>query len=112
MGNRLGFLPSNDFEAVIRTSKNLEHILERDFGATDGNGLHQKVSETEEYWDQDTIRAMRYLATIRNKLVHEIDFNAIPDRARFNEDYRNALRKIEEVRKERGIADDSSCVIS
>ena len=67
MGNRFGMLPSNDFEAVIRTSKNLEHILERDFGATDGNGLHQKVSETEEYWDEETIRSMRYLATIRNK---------------------------------------------
>jgi len=54
-------IPRNDFEAVIVTSKQLEHILEEDFGATSGNGLHQKISETESYWDQDMVKRMRYL---------------------------------------------------
>lgn len=37
---------ANDFELVVRANKELEEILERDFGAPDtrGDGLHDKIT--------------------------------------------------------------------
>ena len=33
---------ANDFELVVRSAKELEHVLEAEFGAT-GKGVHEKV---------------------------------------------------------------------
>ncbi len=33
----------NDYELVIKASKELEHLLETEFGAT-GRGLHEKIA--------------------------------------------------------------------
>ena len=79
----------NDFELVIRASKEMEWLLETHFGAPTGKdcGLHDKISRARTSQGKplpdDLVRKMRYLATIRNKLVHDRDFNAIPDRAAF-----------------------------
>ena len=72
---------SNDYELVIRASKELEYILEHDFGGT-GKGLHERISSSEGL-SPKLIRDMRYIATIRNKLIHERGFDAIPDRNMF-----------------------------
>jgi hypothetical protein len=57
---------------------------------------------------------MRYLATIRNKLVHEHGFDAIPDRPRFIQKFEWSAAKLKEIIiKRRGPKGDSSpCVIS
>jgi hypothetical protein len=34
---------SNDYELVIKTSKDLEYLLDSEFGAK-GKGLHEKIS--------------------------------------------------------------------
>lgn len=71
----------NDFELVIRVSKELEWVLESYFAAS-GKGLHEKISSAQGLPPQ-LERRMRYLATIRNKLIHERGFDAIPDRPMF-----------------------------
>jgi hypothetical protein len=71
----------NDFELVIRCSKDLEHILDTQFNAQ-GTGLHEKISSVDGL-SPELVKNMRYLATIRNKLVHEYDFNKIPEREKF-----------------------------
>ena len=37
---------SNDYELVIKTSKELEHFLETEFSAQ-GKGLHEKISSVQ-----------------------------------------------------------------
>ena len=63
-------------------------------------------------------KQLRYLASLRNKLVHEKDFNEIPDRASFI----NAFRQTEEelskliaganAKKTGKEADSGGCVIA
>lgn len=73
---------TKDFELVIRSSRDLEYVLDTQFGAR-GKGLHEKITSVEQSLPQQLIRNMRYLATIRNKLVHEQGFDRIPERERF-----------------------------
>lgn len=86
---------SNDFELVVRATKDLEELLEKHFGAPDGkdSGLHEKITEARvngQPLPVDLVRKLRYLVTIRNKLIHEHDCNAIPDRAAFVKSYDDA----------------------
>ena len=39
----------NDFDLVIKSSKELEHLLDSQFGAT-GKGLHEKADSVERYF--------------------------------------------------------------
>ncbi|KAK9816479.1 hypothetical protein WJX72_000785 [[Myrmecia] bisecta] len=73
---------SNDVELVIRASKDLEHLLDTEFGAS-GKGLHEKITSCGRQLPDDLIKKMRYLATIRNKLIHEHGVNSIPNRDGF-----------------------------
>ena len=80
----------NDFELVIRATKELEWLLETHFGAPDGKnvGLHDKISAARDPRNQKPlpekiIRRMRKLFTIRNALVHDrftVDRRAMTDR--------------------------------
>jgi hypothetical protein len=74
--------PSNDYELAIKSSKELEHLLDTEFHAQ-GKGLHEKISSVESTLPRKLVLNMRYLATIRNKLVHEYGFDDIPDRPAF-----------------------------
>ncbi|EFN58592.1 hypothetical protein CHLNCDRAFT_50396 [Chlorella variabilis] len=95
---------------VIRASKDLEYILEAYLGAQ-GKGLHEKCTSVQRFIPQPLQKKIRYLATIRNKLVHERDFHHIPDRPRFVESYQIAERDLRAVvakhgRKPAGQKDD------
>lgn len=79
-------LPDNDYELAISCSKELEHLLEVKFGAT-GKGLHERVSSVENRLPVDMVRDMRYIATIRNHLIHDVDFKTIPDKGQFIKRY-------------------------
>jgi hypothetical protein len=79
---------TNDFELIVRAAKELEELLEKHFGAPDGKdqGLHDKISAARVKGaplPEPLVRKLRYLVTIRNKLIHEYDFNSIPERAAF-----------------------------
>ena len=84
----------NDFELVIRATKELEWILETQFGAPDGKtvGLHDKISAaripgSEQPLPEAVTRKMRKLVTIRNSLVHDREVNSIADRSGFVKDW-------------------------
>lgn len=87
-------------------------MLDTEFGAT-GKGLHEKISSVENQLTPEMVRNMRYLATIRNKLVHEYDFNAIPDRARFIKNFEGSSKELKQILKKRhGGGQSDYCVIS
>lgn len=66
----------NDFELVIRSTKDLEYLLENEFGAPCGKtvGLHDKITAAQQSHglSNTTVKKLRYLVTIRNKLVHDL----------------------------------------
>eukprot|EP00980_Cylindrotheca_fusiformis_P011216 scaffold2574_cov98-Cylindrotheca_fusiformis.AAC.6 len=104
----------NDFELVIRATKDLEYLLETQFDAPSGKtvGLHDKISHAEQTagLSNDTVRKMRKLVTIRNKLVHEHDFNALENRKEFARSYDGVEKELREILKQRN--GSSSCIIS
>lgn len=79
----------NDFELVIRATKELEWLLETHFNAPSGkdSGLHDKISAARtkdgKLLSDGIKKKMRKLVTIRNSLVHDRDVNEIPDRSSF-----------------------------
>lgn len=60
----------NQIEAAVTLSRTLETILVDKFNAT-GKGLHEKVTSAERFLPADLVRQIRYIATIRNAVVHE-----------------------------------------
>lgn len=60
----------SQIETVIRASKQLEQLLEQHYAAS-GRGLHEKTSSIEDQLDPETVRGLRKIATLRNKVVHE-----------------------------------------
>ena len=103
----------NDFELVVRATKELEHLLETHFGAPSGKtvGLHEKISAARTAQGQPLSagvqKRMRYLVTIRNQLVHDREVNAIPDRASFAAGFEEVEAELKSLVPSSG----SSCVI-
>ena len=54
---------------LIRSSSNIENLLEEK-GAV-GKGLHEKVSSIESDLPESSVKSIRFIASIRNQLVHE-----------------------------------------
>jgi hypothetical protein len=73
---------TNDYELVLRVSKELEALLLLLFAA-EGSGLHERVSACGHQLSPELIRSLRLVATVRNKLVHDFHVHAIEDRQRF-----------------------------
>ena len=74
-------MPS-DLERAIRASKRYEAILAQRFNA-EGRGLHEPLDSVEHKLDRDAVRALRLVATVRNKLVHEDGYDDIKDTRSF-----------------------------
>ena len=60
------------YEIVISTTKKIETML-IEIGA-DGKGLHTKVSSIEHIFEERIVKSIRFLASIRNKLLHDDNF--------------------------------------
>ena len=60
----------SDIDIVVTQSKTLEALLEQKFGAT-GRGLHEKLSSIEYQLEAGLVKNIRWIATMRNKVVHE-----------------------------------------
>ncbi|PJC84990.1 DUF4145 domain-containing protein [Vibrio sp. HA2012] len=71
----------SDIEKVVKRTRRLEKLLRIRYHA-DGRGLHQLISSSEERLPHDVIAKLRYIATIRNKIVHEDDF-CLDDKEQF-----------------------------
>ena len=87
-----------DLALVVSASKELESILEKEFNAH-GKGLHEYVTSVEKYLTPSLVKKMRFLATIRNKLVHERGFDKIPDKAAFIQTFETAEHELQEILK-------------
>jgi hypothetical protein len=71
----------SDIELAISRVKALESRLEL-LGAT-GKGLHEKVTSVQAKLPPALVKKLRFVATIRNKIVHESDYQRIDDRDGF-----------------------------
>lgn len=72
----------SDIELAISRVKVLESLLEQGLGAT-GKGLHEKVTSVQDKLSPPLVKKLRFVATIRNKIVHESDYTQIDDRDGF-----------------------------
>jgi hypothetical protein len=72
----------SDIELAVTRVKALEALLEQALGAT-GKGLHEKVSSVQPRLPPALVKRLRFVATVRNKIVHEADYKQIDDRAGF-----------------------------
>lgn len=93
----------NDFELVVRATKEMEWLLETHFGSPREKtiGIHEKITQartpTREPLPEDIKRRMRKLVTIRNSLVHDRDVNSIPDRQAFASDYEHVEQELKRI---------------
>src|SRR5579871_5985471 len=71
----------SDIELAITRVKALESLLEQ-LGAT-GKGLHEKVTSMQDKLPLPLVKKLRFVATVRNKIVHESSYQQIDDRAGF-----------------------------
>jgi hypothetical protein len=65
------------YDNIIDRTKEIETIL-TNIGAT-GKGLHEKVSSIENNLNKSVVKAIRYIATIRNNSLHDSDFKLTTD---------------------------------
>ncbi len=72
----------SDIELAVTRVKVLEALLEQGLGAT-GKGLHEKVTSVQSRLPTPLVKKLRFVATVRNKIVHESDYQQIDDRPGF-----------------------------
>ena len=72
----------SDTELAITRAKALETLLEEALGAA-GRGLHEKVTSVEGRLPQPLVKKLRFVATVRNKIVHEAGYQKLDDRDGF-----------------------------
>lgn len=70
----------SELEIVVTSSRRLEGVLRRRFKAQ-GKGLHSLVSSVQHQLPKSAVRGLRYVATLRNKVVHDEGFRlrSVPD---------------------------------
>lgn len=77
------------YESVIKNTKKIESLLV-EMGA-EGQGLHKKVSSIEYLIDEKTVKSIRFIASVRNKLLHEDNFEMTSD---LLYDFENACKNV------------------
>ncbi len=60
----------SDIDLVVKQSRKIESLLKTHYHA-EGKGLHQLISSCEERLPHEVIKKLRFIATMRNKVVHE-----------------------------------------
>lgn len=88
----------SDIELAIRSSKRIESSLVRLFDAS-GKGLHEKISSVEKKLPVSLVKRIRYIATIRNKLVHEDNYRKMDDRASFKRAVKHVNKELKKLEK-------------
>jgi len=72
----------SDIELAITRTKALESLLEQVLGAA-GKGLHEKVTSVQHKLSESLVKKLRFVATVRNKIVHDSDYKQLDDRDGF-----------------------------
>ena len=68
----------------IKKTKRYESLLEQQHGAQ-GRGLHEKLDRVQQRLPAELIKRLRFIATVRNKLIHEDGFSKVIDLAKFRD---------------------------
>ena len=85
----------SDIELAIKQCKKLEAILAK-VGGT-GRGLHEKVTSVESRLPEPLVRKLRFIATVRNKIVHDENYEKLDDRAKFIDACDVAQRELRKI---------------
>ena len=88
----------SDIDLAVRQCKELETIL-RTKHAAEGKGLHQLVTSVEGGLPSDLVRVLRRVATIRNKIVHEAEYERFDDKKGFLADCAAAKKQLNALAK-------------
>lgn len=72
----------SDIDRVVKSSRKIETQLVRNLGAS-GKGLNGKLNSVENKLPSALVKRIRYIATIRNKVVHDDGYRRIDDRHAF-----------------------------
>ncbi|MGF1868527.1 DUF4145 domain-containing protein [Photobacterium indicum] len=59
-----------NIEMVVTRTRRIEHLLRQHYHA-EGKGLHQLISSSEERLPHEIVPKLRFIASVRNKTVHE-----------------------------------------
>jgi hypothetical protein len=86
----------NDYQLVIESSKELEYVLEKEFQA-EGRGLHEKLSSIEHKLPASTIKSIRYIASVRNALIHDRNVRKLDNRDMFISKFDLAMTELQVV---------------
>lgn len=86
---------------VASISKKIETLLKDNFHKVNGKGLHDKITCVERQLENKLIKKLRYIATIRNKTIHEDDF--FPE-SKFINTARETVKELEVIIKDRNKA--------
>lgn len=95
---------ANDYELAIKSCKELEFILETEFGST-GSTLHEMITNANASLPIELIMNMRYVATIGNNLIHEKSFTQIPDQDEFVKRYQRSASALQEISQQRRVVE-------
>ncbi len=82
----------SDIEKVVIKTRKLESLLKAKYHA-EGQGLHQLITSCESRLPHEEIPRLRYIATIRNKLMHE-DGYVLEDRKQFFHDLDRCIQDL------------------
>ncbi len=82
----------SEIEKVVIRTRKLEHLLRVQYHA-EGRGLHQLISSCENRLPHNVIKKLRYIATVRNKLLHETDYQ-LDDCEAFLDAYDECMKEL------------------
>ena len=85
-----------DIELVITRTKALESLLEQGLGAI-GKGLHEKTTSVQDKLSPALVKKLRFIATLRNKLVHEASYQKLDDRPGYERACEEAERELRAI---------------
>jgi hypothetical protein len=88
----------SDIDRVIKASRKIESELVRNFQAK-GKGLNGKLNSVERKLPAALVKRIRYIATIRNKVVHDEGYRRIDDRQSFKRAVFEVQRELRSYQK-------------
>jgi len=83
----------SDIDRAVRASKHIEAALVRILNAQ-GKGLHEKLSSVEKRLPAALVKRIRYIATVRNKIIHDDEYRKFDDRAGFSAAFKQVKKEL------------------
>ncbi|MDH5185110.1 MAG: DUF4145 domain-containing protein [Gammaproteobacteria bacterium] len=92
----------SDIDRAVKASKYIESALVRMFSAS-GKGLHEKVASVEKKLPVHLVKRIRYIATIRNKVIHDDSYRKMDDRAAFKSAVKLVKKELKKMERPSGM---------